>query len=69
MLIQFPIIFGLLDVVYRPLTHLLHISSTAMEQAKQIAVGIIGTNATSLGFQKWFMTLVWATATRLEMVQ
>ena len=47
MLIQFPIIFGLLDVVYRPLTHLLHISSTAMEQAKQIAVGIIGTNATS----------------------
>lgn len=47
MLIQFPIIFGLLDVVYRPLTHLLHISSTIMDQATQIATGIIGSAATS----------------------
>lgn len=47
MLIQFPIIFGLLDVVYRPLTHLLHISSAAMAQATEIATGIIGAAATS----------------------
>lgn len=47
MLIQFPIIFGLLDVVYRPLTHLLHISSAAMTQAAEIATGIIGSAATS----------------------
>lgn len=47
MLIQFPIIFGLLDVVYRPLTHLLHISSAAMTQATEIATGIIGAAATS----------------------
>jgi len=46
MLIQFPIIFGLLDVVYRPLTHLLHISSAAMAQATEIATGIIGSAAT-----------------------
>lgn len=47
MLIQFPIIFGLLDVVYRPLTHLLHISKAVMTQATEIAGGIIGTAATS----------------------
>lgn len=47
MLIQFPIIFGLLDVVYRPLTHLLHISSTVMSQATEIAQGLIGTAATA----------------------
>lgn len=47
MLIQFPIIFGLLDVVYRPLTHLLHISSAVMAQATEIAEKIIGTAATA----------------------
>ena len=47
MLIQFPIIFGLLDVVYRPLTHLLHISGDTMSQLIQIATGIIGESATS----------------------
>ena len=46
MLIQFPIIFGLLDVVYRPLTHLLHIPSDVMTKAAEIATGIIGTAAT-----------------------
>lgn len=49
MLIQFPIIFGLLDVVYRPLTHLLHISSTVMAQAAEIAETIIG-SAASTGY-------------------
>lgn len=47
MLIQFPIIFGLLDVVYRPLTHLLHISSTVMNQATEIATELIGSAATA----------------------
>lgn len=46
MLIQFPIIFGLLDVIYRPLTHLLHISGEAMTQVTEIATGLIGTAAT-----------------------
>ena len=46
MLIQFPIIFGLLDVVYRPLTHLLHIPSDVMTKAAEIATGIIGSAAT-----------------------
>ena len=47
LLIQFPIIFGLLDVIYRPLTHLLHISDAAMTQITEIATGFIGTAATS----------------------
>ena len=47
MLIQFPIIFGLLDVVYRPLTHLLHISSAVMQEATGIAEKIIGSAATA----------------------
>ena len=47
MLIQFPIIFGLLDVIYRPLTHLLRISGEAMTQVTEIATGIIGAAATS----------------------
>lgn len=46
MLIQFPIIFGLLDVVYRPLTHLLHIPGDVMTKATEIATGIIGSAAT-----------------------
>lgn len=37
MLIQFPIIFGLLDVIYRPLTHLLHISEDAVAMGIEIA--------------------------------
>lgn len=46
MLIQFPIIFGLLDVIYRPLTHLLHISGDTMKTLTETAVGIIGDAAT-----------------------
>lgn len=47
MLVQFPIIFGLLDVIYRPLTHLMHISKDAMTTLTEIATGIIGTAATT----------------------
>lgn len=37
MLIQFPILFGLIDVVYKPLTHILHLSSDVIAQATKIA--------------------------------
>jgi YidC/Oxa1 family membrane protein insertase len=47
LLIQFPILFGLLDVIYRPLTHLLHVSDAALTQITEIATGLIGTAATS----------------------
>lgn len=38
MLIQFPILFGIIDVVYRPLTHLLRVSKDAIEAASKITV-------------------------------
>ena len=45
-LIQFPVIFGLLDVVYRPLTHLLRFSGetiTALtEAATKLGVSVVG---------------------------
>lgn len=36
LLIQMPILFGLIDVVYRPLTHILRISSSAIIAAEKI---------------------------------
>lgn len=39
-LIQMPILFGLIDVIYRPLTHILRISGDVFEQIKAIAVSI-----------------------------
>lgn len=45
-LIQFPVIFGLLDVVYRPLTHLLRFSDATItaltEIASKLGVSVIG---------------------------
>ena len=40
MLIQFPLLFGLIDVVYRPLTHLLRFGTETIEQLKSIAAGL-----------------------------
>lgn len=39
-LIQFPVIFGLLDVVYRPLTHLLRFSDELVAQLTTIGEGL-----------------------------
>lgn len=38
MLLQFLVLFGIIDVVYRPLTHMLHLSNDLINQA----VGILG---------------------------
>ncbi len=40
MFIQLPILFGLIDVVYKPLTHILRFSTDVIEQAEKIAEGI-----------------------------
>lgn len=37
MLIQFPILFGLIDVIYKPLTHILRVSQDVINQAIEIA--------------------------------
>ncbi len=36
-LIQFPILFGVIDVVYKPLYHILRMSNTAIEELKAMA--------------------------------
>ncbi len=41
-LIQLPIFFGLIDVVYKPLTHLLHASQETINKAIEITQGILG---------------------------
>lgn len=38
MLIQMPILFGLIDVIYRPLTHIMHISTEMLAMIKDICV-------------------------------
>ena len=44
MLIQLPILFGLYDVIQRPLTHLLHISGDVITKATEIASGLMTGN-------------------------
>lgn len=42
LLIQFPILFGLINVVYNPLTHIVRLSKEVISQGQQIAQGIEG---------------------------
>ena len=47
LLIQFPILFGLIDVIYKPLTHIAHLSADTIEKMREIAEkagGILGAN-------------------------
>lgn len=37
LLIQMPILFGIIDVVYRPLTHIMHLSTSTISSASAIA--------------------------------
>jgi len=39
-LIQFPLLFGLIDVIYRPMTHLLRFGTATIDQLKTIATGL-----------------------------
>ncbi|MEM1486082.1 YidC/Oxa1 family membrane protein insertase [Oscillospiraceae bacterium PP1C4] len=42
MLIQFPILFGLIDVIYKPLTHILRMSAQTIATATEIAKAMPG---------------------------
>ena len=46
LLIQLPILFGLLDVIYKPLTHIMRIPADVIAKAQQIAG--VGTNISSV---------------------
>lgn len=47
LLIQFPILFGIIDVVYRPMTHIMHLSKDIIAEAAVIAKDILTTISTS----------------------
>lgn len=42
LLIQFPILFGLIDVIYKPLTHILRFSKADITRGIEIATGLFG---------------------------
>ena len=42
MLVQFPILFGLIDVVYKPLSHIVRVPAEALAQIKTICVDTLG---------------------------
>ncbi len=46
-LIQFPILFGLIDVIYNPLTHLLRINAATINSAIEIAKTVLGEDGMS----------------------
>ncbi len=41
LLITFPVLFGVIDVVYRPLTHIMHLSTSAINSVETIAYNIL----------------------------
>lgn len=43
-LIQMPILFGLIDVIYKPLTHILRIPTDVIKSAQLVAEGLLNTN-------------------------
>ena len=43
MLIQFPILFGLIDVIYNPLKHIMRFSSSLIDEAMEIVTAMGGT--------------------------
>lgn len=47
MLIQFPILFGMLDVIYSPIKHMLRLPAETISKAIEIATGVLGAGGMS----------------------
>ncbi len=47
MLIQFPILFGMLDVIYSPIKHMLRLPTETISKAIEIATGVLGAGGMS----------------------
>ena len=60
MLIQFPILFGLIDVIYYPLKHILRLGADTIKAAGEIAAGI---------FQEAGLSMANAYATEMNIVK
>lgn len=52
MLIQFPILFGIIDVVYKPLTHILRMSKDVITKAKDILFTIPGMDSKASSYEE-----------------
>ncbi len=48
MVIQFPILFGLIDVIYKPMTHILRMGADLISQAASIAAPILNVEVAAL---------------------
>lgn len=48
MLIQFPILFGMLDVIYYPIKHMLRLPTDVINKAIEIASGVLGEGGMSI---------------------
>lgn len=48
MLIQFPILFGMLDVIYSPIKHMLRLPADTINKAIEIATGVLGEGGMSV---------------------
>lgn len=48
MLIQFPILFGMLDVIYSPIKHVLRLPAETIEKAIEIATNVLGADNMSV---------------------
>ena len=49
MAIQLPILFGLIDVIYKPLTHILRVGGEVLTQVEQIAAPLLDVTVETLG--------------------
>ena len=49
MAIQLPILFGLIDVIYKPLTHILRVGGEILTQVEEIAAPLLGVTVEALG--------------------
>ena len=49
MAIQLPILFGLIDVIYKPLTHILRVGGEVLTQVEQIAAPLLDVTVEALG--------------------
>ena len=57
LLIQIPIILGLINVIYNPLQHLMHLNSTVIAELTTKAAELLGVNAADMGYTAQIMVL------------
>jgi len=57
LLVQIPIILGLINVIYNPLQHLMHLNATVIAELTSKAAELLGVNASDMGYTAQIMVL------------